>query len=108
MPDSAEIARIQTKHPYLKTLVVPAGSYPGQTAPITSVGSWSFVLVRPDLDAAVVHRLTKALHAAEADIARRLPAARETTVANTLAALPRPDLLRPGVARYYREIGLMQ
>ena len=69
VPDSAEIARIQTKHPYLKTLVVPAGSYPGQTAPITSVGSWSFVLVRPDLDEAFVHRLTKALHAAEADIA---------------------------------------
>jgi uncharacterized protein len=108
VPDAAEIARIQAKHPFLKTLVVPADTYPGQDAAITSVGSWSFVLVRPDLDEAVAYRLAKALHAAEADLAKRLPQASETTARNTVAALPRAELLHPGVARYFREVGVMK
>jgi uncharacterized protein len=108
VPDAAEIAGIQAKHPFLKTLVVPAGTYPGQDAPITSVGSWSFVLVRPDLDEAVAYRLAKALHAAEADLAQRLPQASETTARNTVAALPRVELLHPGVARYFRDVGVMK
>jgi uncharacterized protein len=108
VPDAGEIARIQAKHPFLKTLVVPAGTYPGQDAPITSVGSWSFVLVRPDLDEAVAYRLAKALHAAETDLAKRLPQASETTARNTVAALPRPELLHPGVARYFRDAGVMK
>jgi uncharacterized protein len=108
VPSAEEIARIQAKHAFLKTLVVPAGSYPGQDQPITSVGSWSFVLMRPDLDPAVAYRLAKALHAAEASLAKRLPQARETTARNTLAALPRAELLHEGVARYFRDAGLMR
>ncbi len=107
-PSAEEISRIQAKHSFLRTIAVPAGTYPGQDSPITSVGSWSFVLARPDLDEAVAYRLAKALHAAEADIAKRLPQASETTARNTVAALPRKELLHPGVARYFREAGLMQ
>src|SRR3954453_12512013 len=33
-PDKDEIARIRSKHPFLKPLTVPAGSYPNQPAPI--------------------------------------------------------------------------
>jgi len=36
----------------------------------------------------------------------RLPQARETTAANTVAAAPRPDLVHPGARRYFREIGI--
>src|SRR5439155_8733625 len=65
-PDADEIARIRAKHSFLKPLTVPAGSYPNQTAPIDSLGSWSFVLTRPDLPDEVAYRLAKTLHAAEA------------------------------------------
>lgn len=106
-PTAEEIRSIRVKHPFLAELVVPAGSYPGQIEPLASVGSWSFVFTRADLDEAVAYRLAKALHAAEADLARRLPPARETTARNTIAAIPRPDLLHPGVRRYYREAGLL-
>ena len=106
-PSGDEISRIQARHPLLKTLVVPANSYPGQDAPITSVGSWSFVLARADLDDAVAYRLAKALHTGEADLAKRLPAASETTARNTILAVPHADLLHPGVARYFRDAGLM-
>ncbi len=105
-PDADGIRRIQAKHGFLKTLTVPARSYPGQREPLVSVGSWSFIMARPALDDEVVHRLARALHAGERALAARLPQAAETTAANTLAAAPSRDLLHPGVLRHLRELGL--
>src|SRR5215213_1085512 len=107
-PTPDEIDRILAKQAFLKRLTLPAGSYPGQDQAIASVGSWSFVLARPTLDDAVAYRLARALHKGEAALAVRLPQARETTAANTAAAVFTPDLLHPGVARYLREIGVMR
>ena len=42
-----------------------------------------------------------------AALGARLPQARETTAANTVAAAPRPDLIHPGARRYFREINLL-
>jgi len=102
-PDDDEIARILGRHKFLKRIVQPADAYPGQTVPITSVGSWSFVLARPGLDAAVASRLAKALHQAEATAPAQLA---DTTARNTLTAIPEPSLLHPGVLDYYRQAGL--
>src|SRR3981081_4450538 len=60
-PGASEIARIRTNHTFLKPLTVPAGSYPGQTAPIDALGSWSFVLTRENLPDDVAYRLAEAL-----------------------------------------------
>ena len=106
-PHAEEIERILAKHSFLRRLTIPAGSYPGQGSPIPSVGSWSFVLARPTLSDDVAYRLVRALHRGEAMIGSRLPQARETTMANTVAAAPRLDLLHPGALRYLREIGLV-
>src|SRR5689334_17306841 len=64
-PDAGEIAKVRAKHTFLKPLTVPAGRYPNQPAPIDSLGSWSFVLTRPDLAEDVAYHLAKSLHAAE-------------------------------------------
>src|SRR6201987_2408088 len=56
-PDASEIARIRAKHDFLKPLTVPANSYPGQTAPIDSFVSWSFVLFRENLPDDVAYHL---------------------------------------------------
>jgi TRAP transporter TAXI family solute receptor len=106
-PTAEESARIRAKHPFLKPLAIPAGSYPRQQAAIASVGSWSFVLARPTLDDGVAYALARALNRGEDDFAKRLPQARETTAANTVAAAPRLDLIHPGVLRYLRETGLV-
>lgn len=106
VPDAQEIARILAKHPFLKPLTVAAGSYPGQDAPIASVGSWSYVLARPGFDSALAYRLARALHGAEAALAARLEQARETTAANTFAAAPSAAMIHSGVLRYLREIGV--
>jgi uncharacterized protein len=39
---------------------------------------------------------------------KKLAQACETTAANTVAAAPEPDLIHPGVAKYFREIGVMK
>jgi TRAP transporter TAXI family solute receptor len=105
-PDDQEIARIRATHAFLKPLTVPAGSYPNQTAPIHSVGSWSFILTREDLPDEVAYRLARTLHGVEATFCRQLAQACETTAANTVAAAPNLELIHPGVLKYLREIGV--
>src|SRR3954466_5618969 len=105
-PDKDEIARIRAKHTFLKPLTVPAGSYPNQSAPINSLGSWSFVLAWENLPDDVAYRLAKSLHSAESPLCKKLPQACETTAANTVAAAPRLELIHPGVLKYFREIGV--
>jgi uncharacterized protein len=107
-PDADEIARIRAKHTFLKPLTVPAGSYPGQTGPIDSVGSWSFILVRETLPDDVAYRLAKTLHGTEATFCQKLSQACETTAANTIAAAPTVELIHPGVLKYFREIGVVK
>ena len=105
-PDAEEMRRIRLKHAFLKPLSIPANSYPGQDHAIASIGSWSFILARAGLADEAAYRLARALQRGAAALARRLPQARETMAANTLAAAPRADLIHPGVRRYLREIGL--
>ena len=107
-PDPTEAATIRAKHAFLKPLTVPAGAYPGQSVPIQSVGSWSFILARPDLPDETGYRLARALHQGQAALAAKLDQARETTSANTAAAAPEPSLIHPGVVRFLTEIGVLR
>ena len=106
VPDAAEIDRILAKYGFLKRITVPAGTFPGQSAAMPTVGSWSFVLARADLDEAIGYRLAAALHKAERAGAPSEQLV-ETTAKNTLDALPAPGSLQPGVVRYDKEIGLL-
>jgi len=105
-PNAEEATRIRAKHSFLKALTLPAGSYPGQNAPVNSVGSWSFVLARPTLADDTAYALARALDKGRAALAKRLAQAGETTPQNTAAAAPRPELIHPGVRKYLKEIGL--
>jgi TRAP transporter TAXI family solute receptor len=107
-PSAEEIVRIRAKHAFLKALTVPAGSYPKQSEPIASLGSWSFVLTREDLPDDVAYRLAKTLHGTEAAFCKKLAQACETTAANTVAAAPKPELIHPGVMKYFREISVVK
>ncbi len=106
--ESGDIARIQAKHPFLKTMTVAAGTYPGMDRAITTVGSWSLILARRGLPDDLAYRFARALHRAQPALGQRLAQAQETTLANTLTAVPRTEFLHPGVVRYLRETGLMQ
>jgi TRAP transporter TAXI family solute receptor len=107
-PSADEITRIRAKHAFLRPMTVAAGAYPGMNAALPSVGSWSFILTRADLPDDVAYRLARALHRGEEALARRLPQARESTAANTVATAPRREQIHPGVLRYLREAGLIR
>ena len=107
-PDAGEIKRITDKHAFIKPMTLPAHSYPRQPLAIATVGSWSFVLARPTLPDDVAYRLAVALHNGAAALGARLEQARESTLANTLAAAPDVELIHPGVQKYMRVIGLLK
>lgn len=106
-PSEAEAKAITAKHPFLRSMTMPAGAYAGLDASVPSIGSWSFIVCRPDLDDALAYRFARTLHGAERALAEKLAQARETTAVNTVVALADPGVLHPGVARYLREIGLL-
>lgn len=108
VPNAEQLARIQSRHAFLKESTVPAGSYRGQDSDLQSVGSWALVLARPTLSEQTAYQLSKALHANEQAFAARLAQARYSTAANTIAAAPRADLIHPGTQRLLRELGLQR
>jgi TRAP transporter TAXI family solute receptor len=101
-----EVRQVNAKHNFLKPITVPAGSYEGQTEPVNSVGSWSFILARTDLPDDVAYRLAKALHQGHAALVKRVAQGKETTPQSTRMAAPKPDQIHPGVQKYLKEIGL--
>jgi len=107
-PSVQEIEVILKKNPALQAVTLPARSYPGQDAPLASVGSWSYVFANASLAEEAAYLLARAVHRAESPLAARLEQGRETTMANTLAAAPRQDLIHPGVLKYLREAGLLR
>ena len=105
--ESGDVSRIQAKHPFLKTMTVAAGTYPGMDRAITTVGTWGLILARPGLPDSLAYRFARALHRAQPALSQRLAQAQETTPANTLAASPRAEFLHAGVVHYLRELGLI-
>jgi TRAP transporter TAXI family solute receptor len=105
VPDGNEVKTILAKNPALQAVTLPAKSYPGQDQPLPSVGSWSYVLTNKEMKEETAYLLARAVHRAEAPLAARLEQARETTMANTLAAAPRRELLHPGVLKYLQQAG---
>ena len=107
-PTTEQLDRIVAKHNFMRRITVPAGRYPGQSDPLLTAGSWSYVLARPYLDDSVGYALAAALHKVERAGGMFNGQLAESTVKNTLASLPRPDALQGGVELYYREIGLIK
>ena len=103
-PSAEEIKTILAKNPALQPNTLPAKSYPGQDQALASVGSWSYVLANENLSEESAYLLARAVHWAEAPLAARLEQARETTLANTVTAAPRRELIHPGVLKYLAEI----
>ena len=89
-------------------MTMPAGSYAGQAAALSTVGSWSFVLCNAGLADDKAYLLARAIHRAESPLAARLAQARETTAKNTVDAAPNPELIHPGVRKYLREAGILR
>ncbi len=99
--------KVGKAYAFLTPMTVPAGAYPGQTEPVESVGSFSFVLASSDLPDETAYELAKAIHKAQPALAERLAQGRETLPENTAKAAVKPEHIHPGARRYLEELGLM-
>lgn len=96
-PQPSQIEGILRRHPLLRAMEVPAGTYAGIDAPLPTVGSVNLILARADLPLERLRPVVPLLEAASADVARRLPQAAFGTRASTLASAPVPELLHPAL-----------
>lgn len=103
---AAEVEMIRSKHNFLTPIVVPAGSYPGQTEAIQAIGSWSYILARPTLEEDTGYRVARALDLGHQRLVTRVEQGAETRPENTFAAAPDQERIHWGVLRYLNELGI--
>lgn len=106
-PSQTEITTILKTHSHLKAMTVPAGTYKGQDNDIDSIGLWSLILISPSVSDNTAYQLAKAIHQAEAMMAKTLKQGGFTTAKNTVNNVD-INLLHPGVIKYYQEQKLLQ
>ncbi len=85
-------------------VVIPAGTYPGQTRDIFSVGTPNMLVTRADVDDEVVYEITKTIFE-ELDYLQGLhPITEQISLDNAARSLPLP--LHEGALRYFEEKGV--
>lgn len=85
---------------------IPAGTYPNQPEPVTTIAQANLLAVHADVDADAVYALTRALFENLSFLHAFHSATRELTLETALEGLPVP--LHPGAERYFQEIGLLE
>lgn len=86
--------------PYL----IPAGTYPGQDADITTIAQPNFLAVRADVSDDDVYLITKTIYENLGFLQAIHKATTAMALEKAIAGLPMP--LHPGAARYFKEAGL--
>jgi TRAP transporter TAXI family solute receptor len=99
------VRRIRRQYPFLKPMLIPKHTYPGQTTDIETVGVDNLLVCREDMSEELVYQLTKAFFAALPELARVHAAA---MLIDSEQALATPIPLHAGAARYYREREILQ
>ena len=99
-----ESAVIRKRFPYLAPNVIPANTYAGQTAPVSTVAVWNFIIAHKSVPDATAYWFVKAVldnpeQAAKAHAAANATVTKNAT-ANTFMTF------HPGAVRYYREVGV--
>lgn len=101
-PAEEAVARLTRADPSMTRLTVPAKAFPGQTEPIRTVGSWSFVLARPRFDPRIALRIARALSRAIPDLEAHHPQGGESAPDHLRGLVP-TEWLNPGTARFLAE-----
>lgn len=99
-PSPEQTSQILKKYPLLSALEVPAGTYPGITQALPTVGSVNLILARADLADAKASGFIDAMVAAGPELSAALPQAGFSTLGNTLSSAPSGDLLHRALHRH--------
>ncbi len=84
--------------------VIPAGTYPGQDADVSTIAQPNFLAVRSDVDEDAVYQITKTIYENLGFLQAIHGATKAMSLDAALAGLPLP--LHPGAVRYYKEAGI--
>jgi TRAP-type uncharacterized transport system substrate-binding protein len=98
--DPERLRPLARAYPFLRVVNVPDGTHPAQSAPVQTAAIDTTLVIRRDVDEALVYELTRLFLAAVPQLASGQVALDQTP------ATPLP--LHPGAARYYREWELIR
>jgi len=104
---SADVAaKLTQKYPFLAAVKVPANTYKGQTAEVSTVAVNAVLIAGNSLSEAMVYNLTKALFENQADLASAHAKGKELNLQYAVKGVSIP--FHPGAVKYYKEKGLMK
>jgi TRAP transporter TAXI family solute receptor len=122
--DDALIKKITATYPFYAKVTIPADTYSGQSAPVTTIAVMAQWVCAAEVDADLIYTLTKALwepgfHVLRQKDGKPEPApagaeimaqahakGKDVTLATALDGMAIP--LHPGAERYYREKGMIK
>ena len=99
-------AKLTQKYPFLAAVKVPANTYKGQTAEVSTVAVNAVLICGSSLSEAMVYNLTKALFENQADLASAHAKGKELSLQYAVKGVSIP--YHPGAVKYYKEKGLMK
>ena len=97
------ITAITTKYPYYTPTTIPAGTYSGVEAPISTVAVKAMLAVRADLDAKVAYEMVKTMYANTERLKAAHKVGSQITVDTGKAGMPLT--LHPGSEKFFKEAG---
>jgi TRAP transporter TAXI family solute receptor len=97
------IDRLRREYPFLRPMVIPGSTYPGQVDSVRTIGVDTLLVCRRDLDEALVHDLTRGFFELLPTLSAERGALRIMDIEQAPAT---PIPLHEGAARYYREMEL--
>jgi TRAP transporter TAXI family solute receptor len=99
-------AKLTQKYPFLAAVKVPANTYKGQTAEVSTVAVNAVLIAGSSLKEAMVYNLTKALFENQADLASAHAKGKELNMKTAVTGVSIP--FHPGAVKYYKEKGMMK
>jgi TRAP transporter TAXI family solute receptor len=103
--DDEALSLAKSRYPFLKRVVIPAGTYPGQPQALPTLGVDNVLVCRADLPADLVYKLTATLYSGLGALSAAHPSAADIVPSNGPATL---IPLHDGATRYYREKQLFE
>jgi TRAP transporter TAXI family solute receptor len=99
-------AKLTQKYPFLAAVKVPANTYKGLTADVSTVAVNAVLIAGNQLKDDMVYNLTKALFENQAELAAAHAKGKELDIKYAVQGVSIP--FHPGAAKYYKEKGLMK
>ncbi|MCK9547636.1 MAG: TAXI family TRAP transporter solute-binding subunit [Sphaerochaeta sp.] len=101
----AQIKVLANAYAEMTKLIIPAGTYVGQTQDVETVGYWTTVFCHEDLADDVAYEVTKSILEHKKELVAAHAFFKDLAPENVVDAVIAP--LHPGAAKYYKEIKVL-